>query len=221
MYERWGENLERWLRGQPWQSSQALSAEPAKFGAAMQAMGSLIARKVLAALDIDDVERMVDIGGGFGQYARTFCRARPGLRATVVDRPEVVALGREQVADSDLAGRVEFIGGDYLEVDYGRGYDLALLANILHQESAEHAAHLTRKAAGALAPGGRLVVLDFAIDDQQQQHVLGALFAINMRSFGDTYPEPTLRGWFDAAGLREVERIDLPPHRWLIVGRKP
>ena len=221
MYERWGENLETWLRGQPWQSTQAVSPDPGKFGAAMQAMGSFIAQKVVAALDLRGVERMLDIGGGFGHYARTFCRARSGLQATVVDRPEVVELGRQQVATSDLAGRVEFIGGDYLEVGYGQGYDLALLANVLHQESAERAADLVRRATKALTRDGRLVVLDFAIDDARQQQVLGALFAINMRSFGDTYPEPTLRAWFKAAGLRDVQRIDLPPHRWLIVGHKP
>ena len=63
------------------------------------------------------------------------------------------------------------------------------------------AAEIIRRAAAALAPGGRVVVVDFAIDDAKQEHLLGALFAINMRSFGDTYSEPELRGWMEDAGL--------------------
>jgi len=42
-----------------------------------------------------------------------------------------------------------------------------------------------------------------------------------MRSFGDTYTEPTIRDWMEAAGLGEVTRTDLDPDRWLLVGRKP
>ena len=50
---------------------------------------------------------------------------------------------------------------------------------------------------------------------------MGALFAINMRSFGDTYTEPVIRGWMSEAGLGDIERIDLSELRWLIVGYKP
>jgi hypothetical protein len=63
-------------------------------------------------------------------------------------------------------------------------------------------------------------VVDFQIDDDQRRHPFGTLFAINMRSFGDTYAEPTIRGWMAAAGLGEITRADLDPDRWLIVGRK-
>jgi hypothetical protein len=79
---------------------------------------------------------------------------------------------------------------------------------------------MVRSGAEAVVLGGRVVVVDFAIDDQRRQHVLGALFAINMRSFGDTWTEPTIRGWMEAAGLGEIERADLGPDRWIISGRK-
>jgi hypothetical protein len=49
---------------------------------------------------------------------------------------------------------------------------------------------------------------------------MGALFAIQMRSFGDTHPEPSIRGWMEAAGLRNVRRTDVGTDRWLIEGEK-
>jgi SAM-dependent methyltransferase len=187
----------------------------------MRAMGSQLARWVADELDLDGVERMLDVGGGFGHYALAMCRARPGLEATVLDTPQVAEMAPAEYADTQYAQRIRFVGGDYLSSDYGSDYDLVLLANVLHQEAADCAAEMVRRSAAALAPGGRVVVLDFAIDDAQRGSVIGALFAINMRSFGDTHTEPAIRGWMEAAGLERVERHDLGHFRWLISGYRP
>jgi hypothetical protein len=79
---------------------------------------------------------------------------------------------------------------------------------------------MVRRAADALAPEGRVAVVDFVIDDAQREKLLGALFAINMRSFGDTHTEPSILCWMEDAGLEDVRRTDLDQDRWLIVGRK-
>jgi len=218
MYERWGETLEPWLRGEDWPVRERSSEEMARFGAAMRAMGAQMARRVAAALDLAGTSRMLDVGGGWGQFARAMCAVNPDLSAVVLDTPVVVARAAAEMEGSDFEARIEFMPGDYLETDYGSDFDLVLLANILHQETADRAAELIRRAADALAPGGRVVVVDFAIDDDQRQHLLGALFAVNMRSFGDTWTEPHIRGWMERAGLRTFERIDLGPDRWILTG---
>jgi SAM-dependent methyltransferase len=221
MYERWGESLEPWLRGEPWIPHPRRGSDIRRFGAAMRGMAAELSRLLVQALDLTDVRRVLDVGGSYGHYAMALCRARPDLTAVVLDRPEVAELAREALAGDPLEARIEYVGGDYLASDYGEGYDLVLCANILHQESGERAAALMARCGRALAPGGRLVVMDFAIDEAQERALVGALFAINMRSFGDTHTEGTIRGWMEAAGLGEVTRIDLNRHRWLIVGRRP
>jgi hypothetical protein len=221
MYERWGATLEPWLRGQDWPVAERTPEEVRRFGAAMRAMGSQQARRVAGALDLDGVDRVLDVGGGWGQFAQALCRVNPGLHATVLDRPEVVERAHDEFSGTEFEGRIAFLPGDYLATDYGTGYDLVLFANVLHQETADRAQEMVQRGAAALDPGGRFTVVDFAIDDEGRQHLLGALFAINMRSFGDTWTEPVIRGWMDAAGLDEVERIDIGPDRWIISGRKP
>jgi SAM-dependent methyltransferase len=220
MYERWGENLEQWVQGGVWPTQKRGAGDTRRFGAAMRAMGMRLARQVIQVLDLGGVHKMLDLGGGFGHYAQVFCQERPDLRAVVLDTPEVVEAAREELAQSPLAQQITFCDGDYLETDCGADFDLVLIANVLHQESAPRAAALVRRGAAALAPQGRLAVVDFSIDDAQQASVVGALFAINMRSFGDTYSEPTIRYWMKEAGLAAVERFDLSGHRWAIVGRK-
>jgi SAM-dependent methyltransferase len=220
MYEAWGENLEPWLRGEPWGTRDRGPEGVRAFGAAMRAMGNRIARRVADHLDLGGARRMLDLGGGLGQYSVALCGLHPGLRSTVLDTPPVAELGRLELAGGGLDDRIAFIGGDYHSTEIGGGYDLVLLANILHQEPAPQAAALVRRAADALGPGGRVAVVDFQIDDDQRMHPFGTLFAINMRSFGDTYTEPAIRGWMEAAGLGEIRRTDLDPDRWLIVGKK-
>lgn len=221
MYERWGATLEPWLRGDDWPVAERTPEETRRFGAAMRAMGGQMARRVAKKMDLDGVDRMLDVGGGWGQFARAMCRVRPGLRATVLDRPEVVERARGELAGSEYQDSIDFLPGDYLETDYGTGYDLVLIANVLHQETADRASELVRRSAEALTAVGRVAVVDFAIDDERHEHLLGALFAINMRSFGDTWTEPDIRGWMEAAGLADIDRTDVGPDRWIIVGTKP
>ena len=221
MYERWGESLEPWLRGEAWSTAPRTPEETKRFGAAMKAIGGQMARRAAEALDLEGVGTMLDVGGGWGQFAKALCAVNPGLAATVLDIPRVAEQAPASIAGTEFEGRISWIGGDYIETDYGSGYDLVLLSNILHQELAPKAAEIIRRSAAALAPGGQVVIVDFAIDDAKQEHLLGVLFAINMRSFGDTYSEPELQGWMEDAKLENVNRTFIGPDRWIISGTRP
>ena len=213
MYDAWGEKLEPWVRGAEWSGRRRDAVGIARFGAAMHAMGRTVAARVAEAVDISASRRMIDLGGGVGQYAEAFCRANPTLTAVVVDVPEVARLGRERLAGTDLEARIAFEGGDYIDGSSGSGFDLALLANVLHQEPADRAAALVARAASELVPGGRMLVVDFTIEGEPASIPVGALFAVNMRSRGDTYSEGALRGFAASAGLARFSRTDVGSHR--------
>ena len=187
----------------------------------MLAMGAAVARRVVAAAQAAGARRLLDLGGGVGQYAEAFCRAHPGLEAVVVDVLEVVRLGAERLAGTDIERRIAFAAGDYIEGSCGGGFDLALLANVVHQEPADRARALVARAAAELIPGGRLLIVDFTVEGEPYAIPVGALFAINMQSRGDTYPEEALRGFAEAAGLERFARSDLSRHRALWSAYKP
>lgn len=217
LYDRWGATLEEWVRTGTQPKRARTGDQLEKFGQGMRASASLMAPQVIKALDgFFGIKKVLDVGGGIGGYARFFCREKDDVKVTVLDIPEVADLGRKSLAGED---RIDFIGGDYHETDFGSGYDLVLLANVLHIESPEDAAALVGTAAKACAPGGRVAVVDFAIDDQKRENEMGCLFAINMRSFGDTHSAPQIKGWMESAGLSDLQTFDLPPAHWMIVGR--
>ncbi len=219
LYDRWGATLEDWVRTGTQPRRVRTGERLEEFGRGMLASASLMAPQVVAALDdFAGIKRILDLGGGIGGYARVFCRARMDVTVTVLDIPEVAELGRRDLGGE---GRISFIAGDYHQTDFGSGYDLVLLANILHIEGPEDAAALVGRAAEACSNGGRVAVVDFAIDDKKRENVMGCLFAINMRSFGDTHSQPQIGGWMESAGLSKVQKFDFPPAHWMIVGTKP
>ncbi len=220
MYENWGENLETWLRSGKWPSREKKPGDALDFAKAMRGIGVQTAQAVVDHINLGGIRSMLDIGGSLGHWAQVICERHPAVQATVFDIPETAAEGRELYRGTHLEGRIEFVGGDYLSDDLGQGFDLILIANVLHQELAEQASHLIRRAALALAPGGRLCIVDFQIDEDRCGPKLGALFAIHMRDFGDTWTEGDISGWMTEAGLISIERTDVGPTRWIITGQR-
>jgi len=177
---------------------------------------------VVGGIDLTNVTRVLDVGGGSGAYAMAFARAKEGLSATVFDLPNVIPLTRSFIEREGLARRVNTVSGNYLRDDLGAGFDLVFLSAIIHSNSPSENAGLMLKCARALRPGGSVVVQDFIMDEERVAPSHGALFALNMlvgTDAGDTYTEAEVSGWLTAAGLSGVSRRGTPFGTSQIVGR--
>ena len=163
------------------------------------------------AVDLSGVRRLLDLGGGSGAYAIRFSQAAPGLEATVFDQAAIIELTEEYIAAAGLTGSIRTLRGDMLMDDIGSGYDLVWLSNVVHGMGAEGIRGLFCKVHGALAPGGRLLLRDFLLDDDKASPAFGAVFALNMlvnTPAGSCYSRAEYREWLTAAGFDEPE--DLP-----------
>jgi len=193
------------------------------FIAAMHHGGSSRAAEVVARLDLTGVRRVLDVGGASGAYAMEFVRRGEDLRAAVFDLPDVLPLTRRYLADAGMAGRVDTVAGDYLVDDFGAGWDLVFLSNIVHINAPEENADLIFRAAAALAPGGRLVIQDFVPDADRTGPRFPVVFALNMlvnTAAGDAYTLPELRDWTDAAGLRWLDPVETGVPSTLVMAQR-
>jgi SAM-dependent methyltransferase len=193
------------------------------FIAAMHWRSRQTAAEVVGALDLAGVSRVIDIGGGSGAYAMAFARARAGISAVVFDLPNVVPLTRAYIREETLSAHVEAVAGDYMRDSLGQGFDLAVLSMVIHSHSPQENQALLAKVAGALAPGGQVVIQDFLMSAGREGPLQPALFALNMlvgTERGDTYTEPEVRSWLLEAGFSAITRADTSFGSSLVVGRR-
>ena len=194
------------------------------FIAAMHAGGSSRAAGVVRSLDLGGVRRVLDVGGASGAYAMEFVRQGVGLRAAVFDLPDVLPLPRRYLAEAGMDDRVDTVPGDYLVDDFGAGWDLVFLSNVIHINGPAENRDLVARAAASLAPGGRVVIQEFVPDDDRAGPRHPVLFALNMlvnTIAGDTYTRAELRSWTTAAGLTWLGSVETDAPSTLVIAQRP
>lgn len=178
---------------------------------ALAAFARLLSKELVRRVSVGKPKRLLDVGGGHGIYAAALCAKHDGLTADVLDlEPACVAGRRIQEADG-TADRVRHVVGDFRTADWGTGYDLVLVFNVLHNATADEARALIHKAKAALNPGGRLVISDAKHlgEDGELDASAGwnELFFFVI-SGAQAWPESTLRGWLTEAGFEDLQRTE-------------
>jgi len=182
------------------------------------------AAQLAAALDLSNVSRVLDVGGGPGTYLFEMVKKKPDITGAVFDLPATLEITWELIAENKLEHAVGTIAGDFNVDELGSGYDLVLLSSIVHIYSTKENARLVKRCFNALNPGGQIVVKEFLLDPGGASPLHAALFSVNMlvnTDGGSAYTEKEIGAWMSAAGLRGIKRTDLPPRSSIMVGFKP
>lgn len=179
------------------------------FIGAMHYRGVSQGKIVAMMIDLSNVKKMLDVGGGSAAFSVEFVKKNPLINAVVLDLPHIIPVTKKYVEEAGLTDSFSFIEGNYLTTDFGKNYDLIFLSAIIHINSYEQNKYLVQKCADALTESGTIVISDFIMDEDRTKPYHGALFALNMlvgTANGDTYTEKEIRDWFGSAGLSKVER---------------
>lgn len=190
-------------------------------GSAARLTGAEVVRRV--KLDRPPL-RSLDVGGGHGMYSAAFCQRYPELQAEVLDLPEASVQGQELVAELGLSDRVRYRQGDLRSTDWGEGYDLLLLFNILHNLSEADCLEAVKRARRALRPGGTILILDGdhrgGAGPRNGAEGFGELFFFVV-SGSATWSRDTYQQWLQVSGYSDisVKKLLSFPHTVLVSGR--
>ena len=230
----WREEFETAVReGEPSRSIyEWFDEEPGRWETAQRgfrAAAALIVDEVADAVDVPaGAARLLDAGGGHGLFAVELCRRHPHLSATVFDHPAALDAAREERAAAGLRDRVIVRGGDYLTDELGESYDVALLFNVVHAHDAAENVRLLRRVSDALAPGGRVAVLDQLAGSARTpvgRAGLGFVELTYLVTLGArTHPFESVAAWLRAAGFEDVHRTSIRrggPGNTLVEATKP
>ncbi len=229
VYPAWGRLAELMRTGKPVERPEVhLGDDPKRtrsFVMSMHGRAMAIGRAVVPMLNLAGAKNLLDVGGGPGTYSTFVAQANPGLHCTVIDLPGVVAVARELVAATDVAGRISFQPGDYHETEFPAGQDAVIFFGVLHQESPESILNLFRRAHAALRLGGQVFVMDMMTDATRTSPKFSAMFAVNMALTtynGWVFSDADLGGWLTEAGFAQPRVSPLPPPmpHWLASAKK-
>jgi ubiquinone/menaquinone biosynthesis C-methylase UbiE len=160
-------------------------------------------QRLVDALEVRCGQRVLELGCGTGQVTARLVAA--GAEVVAVDAlPDMLAGARRRAPAATL------VQGDVIDADVGGGYDRVVVSFVLHNFDAEGRVRLLRRAADALAPGGRIGVLDWALP---HGFARGALWR---RFLAALEPSPTVTELLDGA-----LDADVPAAGFQVLHRRP
>ncbi len=159
--------------------------------------------------------RIIDIHCGGGRWLIAMARRFPALQLVGLEfEPDSVDRARRNVQTAGLAERIEIRMGDVTNPGTAGEYDFAYFQYALHQLPDPPAA--LRGAWAAIRPGGRVLVLDWALPSNPQEFRSRHGELIAGVQLDELYQGTALASrelvvaWFHEAGLPAPAVIDLP-----------
>lgn len=181
----------------------------APYSQLMAASQPLVAEQVLQAYPLQRHRRLLDVGGGIGEFACRAARAAPELQVQVFDLPGVVSEATRRFDREGLAGRCSAVGGDFFRDPLPPGADLVTLLRVVHDHDDARVLHLLRAVRQALTPGGRLLLAEPLADTRGAERMGHAYFGFYLLAMGRGEPrsEARLRELLAEAGFQHVRRL--------------
>lgn len=133
---------------------------------AIAGMNVMVARKILPGLPgvadtLNAGGTLLEVGCGTGNLQLQIAKAFPAAQCTGVDiDPTGLAAAREAVLRAGLADRVTIVEGDVASAVSKEAFDVVIMVEVLHEIAPDIRPEVVRGCAGALRPGGWLVIVD-------------------------------------------------------------
>ena len=155
---------------------------------------SQVEAAIRATLSAAPIGRLVDIGTGTGRMIELFGETARSVIG--IDRsPEMLRLARAKLARAGLE-RAELRQGDFHALPLpGACADTVIIHQVLHYAQQPETA--VAEAARLLAPGGRLLVVDFGPHEKEELRTRHAHARLG-------FTDAQIAGWFAGAGLETM-----------------
>lgn len=191
------------------ESAEHYQTQAAALGCMMVPAAQEAAELLLPRLPIEGPARVLDVGAGSAVWSLALAKARPSIGVTAVDWPAVLEVAKQFAAFAGVDDRLQCVAGDFHEVHLPQGeYQMAIVANVTHLESAERTGELLSRLRPTIAEGGQLVVIDAFAETLADDRVAHELYRMGLAlrtESADVHSRATLERLLGEAGYRDIE----------------
>jgi len=135
-------------------------ASVAAYSGLMSESQQFIADIVLAAYPFTRHRRLLDVGGGEGNFAMAAARKAPQLAVSIFDLPEVAGVARARFQAAGLAERATAHMGSFFSDPLPSGADLVTLVRVVHDHDDDKVRILLGAIRRAMAPDAVLLIAE-------------------------------------------------------------
>ena len=150
-----------------------------RFDAAMSERTWAFAPSVAGRYDFSGLRTVADIGGGQGVLLAAILQAHQQLRGILFDVAAVTGSAADLLRGAGVADRCRVITGDFFQ-SVPAGADAYLMANVLHDWDDDQSRQILANCRQAMAPGGRVLIIERLIPDDPAAAVPVLVSDLNM-----------------------------------------
>ncbi|MEZ6069926.1 MAG: class I SAM-dependent methyltransferase [Pirellulales bacterium] len=172
--------------GQPFKRMDDLSESEAHYQVQAGMLGWMLmaaAAEAAQRLDIGGSRRglkILDVGAGSAIWSLSMAQRDADVRVTANDWPAVLDVARQTANSLGVAGQLDVLNGDFHLVDFPAGaFDLVIVANVVHLQTADRNRALFRRLRPAMKAGGEMMVVD-ALADAGDDRISTALYHLGL-----------------------------------------
>ncbi len=178
----------------------------------------------LAAAKLGPVGRVLDLGAGGAPWTIAFLENNPQATAVIVELPAVLEVAQERCEAFGISGRCQLIAGDYHEVELPEhDFDLAILGNVVRNETPDRAIFLLTRTHHWLDAGGRLLVAEYFLNDDHRGPpsalALGLAMVANTRK-GSVYTAEATASLLKKVGFVNARLVETVKRSAVIVAER-
>lgn len=187
-----------------------------KFALAMVPFSSVEAKRTAAYMAKRAMKprHVLDVAAGHGLFGIEAAKLSGDAFVTAIDWANVLEVAKKNASAAGLAERYRTVSGNAFDVDWGTGYDLILLPNILHHFDPQGCIRLLAKSKQSLCEGGSVFIIEMVPNADRISPPEQAAFAFLMLAttpLGDAYTAGEYEEMAQKAGLSLANSMRLLP----------
>ena len=124
-----------------------------------------VARELAASDVLRGARTLVDVGGGTGTLVAEVLRHHREIAGVLLERPGMLELAEEYLAEQGVADRCEFVEGDFFS-SVPAGGDVYVLKSVLHDWDDHRCVAILGNCRAAMDDAARLVIVELILPNR-------------------------------------------------------